>query len=208
MALIDIPLPHDDETAVPGDVAALLAEADRRIDDFQRHARVPGFVASDYPRVYRALRSLTSANLTTGNLFCEWGSGFGVVACLATMLGYDAVGVEIEPDLVDCARNLADDFDVPAKFVQGSYIPKGAETLADIRGTLAWLVAEKTGTNLGLDMDDFDVIFACPWPDERGVTERLFERYAGSHTLLMTHHIDGPIRLRRKRGKKPRRRFE
>lgn len=204
MSLIDVKIPID-ETPIPIDVAVFLREAGRRIDDYLQQGRTPGFVASDYPRVYQALRSLESANLMHGKLFCEWGSGFGAVACLATMLGYDAVGVEIESDLVEHSRKLADDFDIPARFVHGSYIPKGAEALADIRGTLAWLVAEKTGTNLGLDMDDFDLIFACPWPDERGVTERLFERYAGDHTLLMTHHIDGPIRVRRKRPAKGRR---
>src|SRR5947208_15777027 len=87
------------EAAVPADVRAFLREADRRIDEFQRCVRVPGFVPSDFARTYGVLRNLSEANLTPGNLFCEWGSGFGVVACLAAMLDFDAVGIEIEADL-------------------------------------------------------------------------------------------------------------
>ena len=112
MPLADVKLPLD-EDAVPADVRAFLREADLRIDEFQQHARIPGFVPSDYPRVYQVLRCLASANLTPGNLFCEWGSGFGVVAGLAAMLDFDAVGIEIEGDLVDAAQKLADDFELP-----------------------------------------------------------------------------------------------
>src|SRR5438034_6550076 len=100
MPLTDVFL-HWRETAVPADVRAFLREADRRIDEFQRCVRVPGFVPSDFERTYGVLRTVAESNLTQGSLFCEWGSGFGVVACLAAMLDFDAVGIEIEADLVD-----------------------------------------------------------------------------------------------------------
>src|SRR2546421_677746 len=63
MPLTDVRLQLDDDP-VPADVRSFLHEADRRIEEFQRHARVPGFVPSDFPRVYRVLRTLSSANLT------------------------------------------------------------------------------------------------------------------------------------------------
>src|SRR5437588_11709002 len=139
MSLTEIRLPLDDDP-VPADVRAFLREAELRIDEFQQHARIPGFVPSDFPSVYRLLRALSSANLP-GNLFCEWGSGFGVVACLAAMLDFDAVGIEIEGDLVDAARNLAADFDLPVEFVHGSFIPRG-ETCAGVEGGFTWLTTD------------------------------------------------------------------
>jgi hypothetical protein len=203
MSLADVNLPRGVET-VPADVRPFLREADRRIEEFQRYSRVPGFVPSDFPRVYRVLRAVAEANAAPGNLFCEWGSGFGVTACLAAMLDFDAVGIEIDGDLVDAAQKLADDFGLPVEFIRGSFIPQGGEVRADIQEDFAWLTIEETRANaeLGLDPDDFDVIFAYPWPDEEGVTERLFDRYAGAGALLVTYHGGDDFRLRRKVGKK------
>ena len=204
MSLIDVKLPLDEAT-IPADVRAFLREADRRIEEFQQHARVPGFVPSDFARTYQVLRNIASSNLTPGNLLCEWGSGFGVVACMAAMLDFDAVGIEIDADLVDAARQLADDFGLPVEFVRGSFIPKGGEIYTDTRAGHAWLDTDETGANLDLDADDFDVIFAYPWPDEEGATEKLFERYGSATALLVTYHGGDEIRLRRKRAGKTRR---
>jgi hypothetical protein len=51
---------------------------------------------------------------------------------------------------------------------------------------------------LGLAVEDFDLIFAYPWPDEEGLTAALFERYAREGALLLTYHEVGGLRLRRK----------
>jgi hypothetical protein len=206
MSLADASFPCGAK-AIPADVRSFLREADRRIEDFQRYSRVPGFVPSDFPRVYRVLRAVAEAKATPGNLFCEWGSGFGVTACLAAMLDFDAVGIEIDSDLVDAAQKLADDFGLPVEFIRGSFIPKGGEVCADLTNDFAWLTMEETHTNeeFGLDPHDFDVIFAYPWPDEEGVTERLFDRYARAGALLITYHGGDDLRLRRKKAKKKRR---
>src|SRR5437588_11422574 len=152
MSLIDLELPAVDD-CVPADVRCLLREADRRIRRFQRDARVPGFVPSDFAHVYRVLHALASTELSPGRLFCEWGSGFGVVTCLAAMLEYDAVGIEVEAELVDAARDLAGDFGVPATFVHGSYLPADCDT----SGEFAWLDTDAADAHaeLGLDADDF-----------------------------------------------------
>ena len=200
MPLLDLCLPTGGD-APPRVVRAFLREAGRRIDRFQRDHHLPGFVPSDYTRTYAALRALSASNLAPGNLFCEWGSGFGVVACLASMLDFDACGIEIEGELVDEARRLADDFDLPVEFVRGSFIPPGSSRRLAPDSAFGWLntSSDTAHEELGYGPDDFDAIFAYPWPDEeRGVTA-LFERHAGAGAVLLTYHGDDELRLRRKR---------
>lgn len=205
MPLVDVRLELDD-APIPGDVRLFLREANRRIDVFQRDCRVPGFVPSDLEQTYRVLRAVAESHVKRGALFCEWGSGFGAIACLAAMLDFDAVGIEIEDELVDAAQRLADDFDVPVEFQRGSFIPHGGAVYADVGAGFVWLKPEEAGRDeFGFDPDDFDVIFAYPWPDEEDIAAILFERYAARGALLVTYHGGAEFRLRRKVVKKSRR---
>jgi hypothetical protein len=199
MPLTDIYLELAD-TALPADVRSFLREAQVRIDRFQLAGHVPAFVPSDYETAYRVLQALVAADLPAGNLFCEWGSGYGVVACLAAMLDFDACGIEIEGQLVDAAQQLADDFDLPAKFVHGSFIPRGGTACIDDRDSFAWLATEESCLldELELAPDDLDVIFAYPWPDEELVTSSIFERFAAVGAVLVTYHGGQDFRQRRK----------
>jgi hypothetical protein len=186
---------------VPGDVISFLREAERRIERFQLSNRVPGFVPSDFHRAYGVLLAL-AADLPPGSMFCEWGSGFGVVTCLAALVGFDACGIEIDEDLVDAARRLSGDFELPVEFICGSFIPDGAEAYVDAGEGFAWLTTDGgySQGELGLAPDDFDVIFAYPWPDEERLTEDLFERYAAVGAVVVTYHGGDDFRLRRKAG--------
>lgn len=205
MPLADVPLERF-TAAIPGDVRAFLREADRRIEAFQHETRVPGFVPSNLEEAYRVLRGVAETRAKPGALFCEWGSGFGAVACLAAMLDFDAVGIEIEDELVDQAEKLARDFDVPVEFLRGSFLPHGSAIHAEVTDGLAWLKEEEAAPEgLAFDTDDFDVIFAYPWPDEADVTKILFERYARPNALLVSFHGGDEFRLRRKVAKKARR---
>jgi hypothetical protein len=191
---------------LPGDVCAFLREAQARIDCFQRDRIIPSFVASDFTQVYAVLEYLAQVAVSPGNLFCEWGCGFGVVTCLAAMLDFDACGIEIEGELVDHARQLASDFDLPVEFICGSFIPQGSEDCFRPNQQFTWLTTD-TGPDEDRELGpaDFDVIFAYPWPDEEYVVERLFERYAGVGALLVTYHGGEEFRLRRKKSPKIRR---
>jgi hypothetical protein len=199
MALVDVNLSVD-RIAPPSDVRALLDEAERRIERFQRDCRVPAFVPSDFAGAYGVLRALADSGAAPGSLFCEWGSGFGVVACLAAMLDFDAHGIEIDAGLVEEARRLAADFGLPVEFVCGSFIPAGAERSVGGDDRFAWLTTRAAGAEEEADLGpaDFDVVFAFPWPDEEEVIPTLFHRHAAAGAVLVTYHEAQDFRVRRK----------
>ncbi len=206
MALIEVELTVGN-VPLPSNIAAFLLDVDGRIEQFiRRHPTWgSGFVPSDFVTVYQALHVVSHRNLSPGRSFCEWGSGFGVVALLAEMLGFQASGIEIDRELVDQARSLAEDFELQAEFVHGSFIPRGSEACAeeayaDNEAGVVWLVTETDDAyeELGLDPDDFDVIFAYPWPGEENVIDRLFDRTAADGSLLLTYGQSNSVRLQRK----------
>ena len=196
------------EVAPHGAVRSFLREADLRIERFQIRGCAHAFVPSDYGLAYGVLRALAAGPYSRGRRFCEWGSGFGVVAGLAALLDYDAYGIEIEAELVAEARRLADDFGLPVEFAQGSFVPRGAEARVHAGGTYDWLTTDGDYAydDLGLDPDDFDVVYAYPWPDEEAVTAAVFERYAGLGAVLVTYHGGEGFRVRRKVSRQSRRR--
>ena len=201
MSLIELPSLPEDPT-LPPNVSRFLREAERRVEELCYESHFPAFVPSDYVRSYTALRALEASGLLVGRWFCEWGSGLGVTSCLAALLEFDAWGIEIEGELVEAARQLAGDFDLSAEFVQGSFIPTGGEAFLRKGSDCSWLTRE-TGRGyeaMGLDPDDFDVIFAYPWPDEEDLTTSLFDRYARKGAVLLSYHEVGGLRLRQKKG--------
>ncbi len=195
------------DAPLPTDVAEFLEEADDRLNDLvtETSNRPSGFVSSNAITVYQAMRAITQQNLSTGTTFCEWGSGLGVAAALATMLGFESYGIEIEEPLVEAAQQLARDFDLPTQFVQGSFIPAGAEayaeqSYADNSSEFLWVVtdADAAYEELGLELDDFDLVFAYPWPGDDSLLAELFDRYAAEEALLLTYDQFNSIQLRRK----------
>lgn len=187
----------------PPAILRLLGEADARIEAFmESHADDPvfSFVPSDFHLVYRVLVTLAKRHLAAGPAFCEWGSGLGVVTLLAVSVGFDGCGIETNADLIDEAEALAADFDIPAEFVHGSFIPEGGEVLADRLGDFAWLDTNAPSgyDDLGVDANDFDVVFAYPWPGEEEIVVNLFERYAAVGALLVTYQGVEAVHVRRK----------
>ncbi|WP_417398350.1 class I SAM-dependent methyltransferase [Gimesia chilikensis] len=206
MPLVEIELSN--ETAIlPDAIIDFLSEADARIRHYVENcpSAAAGFVPSHFKRVYHALQTITDLNLARGTSFCEWGSGFGVVTSLASMLEFMACGIEIEQDLVEESRRLADDFGLPVEFVQGSFIPAGAAALAeeaytDNSSVFSWLItdAEEGYKELQRGLNEFDIIFAYPWPGEDYLFTSLFEKYAAEGALLLTYDYPQTIRLLRK----------
>ena len=206
MALKEIELSLELDS-LPDDVAALLDQADEVHQRFMRDNSDwgTGFFPSDYVTVYHALLAITQLDLATGSAFCEWGSGLGVVTNLAEMQGWQACGIEINRDLVDEAIELAEAFDSHAEFVHGSFVPRGCEARAEKAYAatdegVAWLSTEADDAydDLGLDPDDFDLIFAYPWPGEENVIDELFDYCAARGALLLTYGQQNSVRLHRK----------
>lgn len=206
MSLADVELSIH-PSALPDEISEFLLEADSRINQYFQEKTVgsSGFVPSDFETIYHALRAIIEANLAPGNSFCEWGSGFGVVASLAALLEFDACGIEIDRGLVDASRTLAEDFVLPVEFVHGSFIPPDDEALIDE----AW--AENYDDTFFLvtgadNADDYlkrnpvesDVVFAYPWPGEVRAIEMLFDKNAAKGALLLTYNGQGSVRLQRR----------
>lgn len=212
MPLIDVPIP-DEPAAVPFHLKRFLAEADKRVEAALADARTPAFVPSDYESLFPVLRTLFHSALLRGITFAEWGSGVGVATLVAAFVGFDAYGIEAEWELVEEARKLADDFDLPAEFVCGSFIPPGGEEHVLRAGEYAWLTTEADSAydDLGLGPDDLDIVYAYSWPDEQQVVAELFERHAGPGAVLLSCEAGNQFRLRRKvlpkkKAKQPKRR--
>jgi hypothetical protein len=201
MRLVEVEL-QPNRAPVPSEVAALLADTQVRLQQYDAkfQASIPAFVPSDFEVVYHALRQLQESQLAAGQRFLEWGSGIGVVACLAAMVGFDAIGIEIEPPLVEIAESLAADHGIDVEFACGSYVPDGAEPYVDISGEVTWLRTDRPDSYADLDLEpeDFDVIYAYPWPGEEQVIFDLFAHTAATGTLLLTYHSQDGLRLQRK----------
>lgn len=201
MRLIEIELPAA-RGQVPAESSALLADAKTRLEQYDAkfQASIPAFVPSDFELVYHALAWIQDSQLTPGRRFLEWGSGIGVVACLAAQLRFDAIGIEIEEPLVQIAESIAADHGIEVEFACGSYVPHGAEPFIDTAGEVTWLRTDgpDSYSDLDLEPEDFDLIYAYPWPGEEQVIFDLFERSASVGALLLTFHSQEGLRLQRK----------
>ncbi len=192
---------------IPSDVREFIHEANARVTEFMKKRPTPlvGFFPSCFETVYRALTEIANGRLAPGNTFCEWGSGFGVTASMAAMLGFDSYGIEIDPELCEVSRELAKQRGLSVRFLCGSFIPAGSDKLIDRAYTNhdgdMMLNPHSDGAydEMGMDVSDFDLIFAYPWPKDAKLTGSLFNKFASSDALLLTYNGLESMRLQRKR---------
>jgi hypothetical protein len=156
------------------------------------------FVAADYNVVLETLvrvrATLATAHRTGKPTMIELGSGNGVIAIMADLLGFDAVGIELDASLVAIARDLAQRYESGARFGVGSFIPAGykwrSETGDGRMGTIG--SGPSAYLELGRALDDFDVVYAYPWEGEAPIIRDLARRYANPRAVLvLMDAVDG-----------------
>ena len=191
-----------DSAPIAESARLLIAHAQERIQAFQDRwdqPQIEQFVASDYQLVHRAIQWVVAERLMMGNRMLEWGCGFAVVAAIGSRLGLDVVGIESEALLLKQARQTLIDFDTPVDLVCGNFLPHGAEALSHNPDfpSLGHEV-ENAYDLMGLDLDDFALVFGYPWPGEEVFHQAVFERYAATGALLMLFCGPNDLRLWRK----------
>jgi hypothetical protein len=153
------------------------------------------FVHGDYERVLESL--VAEAASAPGRRFLEWGSGTGIIAIMADMLGFDAYGIELDGDLVQVARGLAERHGSGARFEVGSFLPSGYRWRprnGDGRpGTIG--VGESAYPALGHPLDEFDLVYGYPWGGEEELMLDLMRRYGGGHASLLLHNTAGDVQV-------------
>jgi hypothetical protein len=171
--------------------------------------QAPRFVPSVPERVFAVLEEVTTRNLPLNRVFCEWGSGFGTATCMASLLGYEAYGLEIDEELVRLSRAIARRLGIPVKILCTSLFPEGYEAYAGVDG--AALVTPESWSDhndeargplrydgMEIAIADIGLFFAYPWPEERELMQELFEAVAMEGALLIAYHTDTDIRVLRK----------
>tara|TARA_R110002096_G_scaffold16662_1_gene56831 strand:+ start:176 stop:826 length:651 start_codon:yes stop_codon:yes gene_type:complete len=203
MSLQELDLTLDLDT-LPTEVSEWIAEANRRREQFYEAGlglRYPKYIPSNPVMVHAAIANLMADGQLRGDLFCEWGCGFGIAAGVASLLGLKAYGLEIETELAELATQLAADMKVPIEILQSNYLPEGFEEIEEMGGKE--LIAPESmmsrGTVVsppeydGLDPAEVDLFFVYPWPDQEELMMDLFSKVATDGAVLLLYREEGEV---------------
>ena len=184
------------DAALRARLDSLLEEGREIWDRFDREVRQQHwhpFVAADYQSVLEALLAFRAPGLR----FLEWGSATGVITIMADLLGFEAYGIELDPGLVDVARDLAERHGSGARFAVGSFLPSGSQWRASNGDTRPGTIGHGASAypELGHPLDDFDLVYAYPWSGEEPLMQDLMQRYGRRGGHLMLHSGTEGIRV-------------
>ncbi|MDV6033376.1 MAG: class I SAM-dependent methyltransferase [Phycisphaera sp. RhM] len=190
MDLIELDFPVCWDTP-PKEILRTIEIAERlrgqmKSDETQK--RIPLLANSNYYIAYHALKHIRDTGLGGDLSFCEWGSGLGVVTCIASQLGFHVTGIEIEASLCEFSEKLARQADVDARFFQGSY-------RSPINNDISHLQPREGDRPFPLGRRNCDVIYAYPWPAEAAYLASLFVQSSAS--ILVTYHGGTTLRVRK-----------
>jgi hypothetical protein len=172
---------------------------DEANDLWERSQTADGFhayVSADYDAVFRSLVQLRGKKAVT---FLEWGSGLGVVTIMASCLGFEAYGIENEPELVEHAHAFGKRYAPAARFVCGNFFPSEfewnpGEGEIEVRTALHGAAAYE---RMGRKLSDFDLVYAYPWPEEHQLYRNVMRKYGGSESLFLTYDVRRGMELHR-----------
>lgn len=195
-----------DDAPLPADVRNVLADGrERLVTHFAQPGLPPGHgaIPSDHELVVRCLVTLRAKEPGLVRLL-EWGSGLGIIAVAAAKLGFDAHGIEWDDSMVDEARQLSARHGVRVPFVAGSFVPPGSDRLLDRAelSTRTVLQTDDAYDRLERDLDEFDVVFAFPWPEEEALYRQLFLRKGAEGAVLVVYgQLEGVRAFRKVAGR-------
>lgn len=202
MTLQEIELPAS-SVSLPPEVENFLAVAHRYTETFygeQLGLRYPKYVPSDAALFYTSLTYLQNEGLLQGNRFCEWGSGFGIACGVAALCGMDAVGLELETELVARSRDLLTECDLSVEILNLSYFPEGFDESEGHGGKDLIIPPHASGGPYvgspqydGLDPEEVDVFYVYPYPDQEEMMQDLFETIATPGAILLMYLGDSEM---------------
>jgi hypothetical protein len=192
------PAPAELDPVLAGRLAALLDDGRDVWDRFDREVREKRFhpfVPADYDSVLQTLVALRAPGLR----FLEWGSATGVIAIMADLLGYEAYGIELDPNLVRTARELAERHGSGARFAAGSFLPTGYRWkpgVGDGDSRLGTIGEGDSGyLQLHHPLDDFDLVYGFPWDGEEPMMRDLMRRYGARGARLLLNGVSPGVRV-------------
>ena len=171
MDKIDLAFKH---FSMPANVNRLLQGCEEAGDDICSRSSgkgdIPQFVPAEGRISWDLLNSVVQQVYSDRQpVFCEWGSGVGLVTLLASSIGMPATGIEIEEELINLSRDFSTEYSIPATFINGSIFPKHNQIPL-------------------FDYKKVDLFFVYPWPDQIVSMLNLFEQVAASGAVLICYH--------------------
>lgn len=203
MSLQEITLELD-PSILPDPVRDLIDEADKRCDQFFEAGlglRYPRYVPSDPTVAHAAIAFLEQQGLLRGKVFCEWGCGFATVTGIASLLGFEAYGIELEPELAELGSSLTGELGIPAEILNISYFPEGYDESEGVGGKD--LIIPESHHSRGpappspsyqdLDPDEVDLFYVYPWPGQERLMMDLFISLSSPGAILLIYNGEGEI---------------
>lgn len=180
---IDSTLDSDEELL--SEFGDLWDEAEELWDLDQDALAFERYVSADFLDVARSLVKLRGQAL----VFLEWGSGLGVTTIMASRLGFEAYGIEADGTLVEHSERLAEAYGPNARFAQGSFIPDEFEWRPSDDDEVNRTVIDIPAGYAELDMElrDFDLIYAYPWPNEHTLYHSIIRQFARPDVLFLSY---------------------
>ncbi len=175
----------NDSTDLLSDFVKLWEEADTIWTERQNEPAFHGYVSADYLAIYQMLLEFKER----GRTVLEWGSGLGVMTIMASRMGFDAFGIEAEEGLIDISNSLCAKYDSQAVFAHGSFIPDEFEWQPSADEDVDRTEVDAAAAYYLFDMEirDFDLVYAYPWPDEHGLFRSIFRQFSQPGATFMIY---------------------